>query len=134
MYDFQISILLLMYCQNSFDSGIYINPHIGMLISVIFLSWHNASIYNGYRAHIFDTKKFCLIKRHHFLMQKIKKLNFVNAMLDITTKIQHKVGLVIINYIKSFKSVWNKLFSWREPLQEISLGQIGYCAKLNVLI
>ena len=114
-----------MYCQNSFDSGIYINPHIGMLISVIFLSWHNASIYNGYRAHIFDTKKFCLIKRHYFFMQKIHNLNFVK-----TTKIQHKLGFVITHCIVGYKSIYIEVYFWRETLQEISTGQIGYCCAI----
>ena len=66
-----------------------------MLISAILFSQPYAPIYIGYRAHIFDKKKFCFIKRPYFLMQKMKKLIFVKTTLYITPKIQHKVGFVI---------------------------------------
>ena len=65
------------------------------LLIKILLSWHNASIYIGYRAHIFDRNKLCFIKTHYFLMRKMQKMNFVKTMFDITTKIQHNVGFVI---------------------------------------
>ena len=35
-------------------------------------------------------------------------------MLDITIKIQHKVGFVITHKIAGFKSVWNEVYLWRE--------------------
>ena len=106
------------------------------LLLYYFLGQMHQSMYVDYRAYIFGTKKFCCIKRPYFLMQycickkcKIWILNFVKTtMLDITTKIQHKMGFVITNYIAGFKSVWNKVYSCRETLQEISSGQIGYCA------
>jgi len=76
-----------------------------MLISAILFSQPFAPIYIGYRAHIFDGKKFCSIKRPNFLMQKMKNLFFVKTKHDITTKIQHKVGFANTQKIVSFKSI-----------------------------
>ena len=49
-------------------------------------------------------------------------------MHDITTKIQHKVGFANTQKIVSFKSISSEVYFWRENLDEISPGQIGYCA------
>ena len=49
-------------------------------------------------------------------------------MYDITPKTQHKVGFVIAQKIVSFKSVSSEVYFWQENLDEISPGQIGYCA------
>ena len=64
----------------------------------------------------------------------MKKLNFVKTMLEITIKIQYKVGFVIARQIVGFKSVWNEVYFWRETLQEISPGQIGYCAQSGTIL
>ena len=98
--------------------------------NIILLSWHNTSISIGYRAHIFDTKKFCFIKRHKFLMQKMKNLNFVKTMLDITTKIQHKVGFVITHSIAGFNSFWNEVYFWQDSLHD----HAGYFIRSNCLL
>ena len=86
----------------------------------------------GYRAHIFDTKKVLLHKETLFFMQKMQNLNFVKTMLDMTTKIQHKLGFVITHCIVGWKSIYIEVYFWRETLQEISTGQIGYCAMVQV--
>ena len=96
--------------KNKFYSGRHRTPCMKMLISAILFSKAFASIYVGYRAHIFDRKKFCFIKRPNFFMQKMKNLVFVKTMHDITTKIQHKVGFVNAQKILGFKSVSSEVY------------------------
>ena len=106
------------------------NPCIKMLISAISYSQPFALIYIGYRAHIFDRKKFCFIKRPNFLMPKMKNLIFLKTMHDITTKIHHKVGFVNGQKIVGLKSQSSEVYFWREKLDEILPGQIGHCVLL----
>ena len=48
-------------------------------------------------------------------------------MHDITTKIQDKVGFVNTQKEVGFKSVSSEVYFWRENLDVISPGKIGYC-------
>ena len=61
-------------------------------------------------------------------MHKMQNLNFLKTMLDITTKIQHKVGFVITHSIAALNPSGLKFIFGGKLYRKFSSGQIGYCA------